>query len=445
MPRRSTARALSVWMNGERVGEWTYGRGEHRFRYDEQWFESPRARPISLSLPLRPTERPYHGAIVEAFFDNLLPDNDQIRTRMMARYATESTRPFDLLAEAGRDCVGAIQLLPLDAAPPDIHEIRGRRLTPGAIGELLSEIRTPTMGARDDDDFRVSIAGAQEKTALLRHGGRWMVPEGTTPTTHIFKLPIDPSDPFGIDLSRSVDNEWLCSRILTAYGIPCARCEISRFGDFRVLVVERFDRRLAADGEWWIRLPQEDFCQATGTPPARKYERDGGPGIRRSLELLLGAEDAVADRTDFFRTQFVFWLLGAIDGHAKNFSVFIEPGGRYRLTPRYDVLSAHPLVGKGRGRIPLQKLKVAMAVSGRSPHYRWREIHTRHWLETARACGVPDARSLIADVVGRTPAVLERVEQELTAEIDPATAEAVLKGVRTSADQMGEELVTQPH
>jgi serine/threonine-protein kinase HipA len=64
----------------------------------------------------------------------------------------------------------------------------------------------------------------------------------------------------GIDLSTSVENEWLCAQIVRAYGIEVASCQMETFGEFKTLVVERFDRRLAADGKWYLRLPQEDLC-----------------------------------------------------------------------------------------------------------------------------------------------------------------------------------------
>lgn len=115
-------------------------------------------------------------------------------------------------------------------------------------------------------------------------------------------------------------------------------------------------------GSGWAGGSFLPFCQATGIPPALKYESDGGPGIRRILDILRGSERAEEDRLDFFCTQLVFWLLAAIDGHAKNFSLFLLPGGAFRLTPRYDVLSAHPLLGHGRGRLARQKVKMAMAV-----------------------------------------------------------------------------------
>jgi serine/threonine-protein kinase HipA len=272
----------------------------------------------------------------------------------------------------------------------DVRKITATRLTTREVAERLASSLNPVFGRgeRADDDFRISLAGAQEKTALLWHKGAWHRPTGATPTTHILKLPIGPN-PQGIDLSASVENEWLCAQLVAGFGIPVAQCRREKFGEQPALVVERFDRRLAVDGKWFMRLPQEDFCQATATAPALKYESDGGPGIGKIMELLLGSQRAAEDRRDFMRTQLVFWLLAAIDGHAKNFSIVLQAGGAYRLTPRYDILSAHPMLGKGRGMLSPHKIRMAMAVCGRNRHYRWKEISARHWWKRPGAADFP--------------------------------------------------------
>src|SRR2546421_5407206 len=129
MGRQSKSRVLTVWMNGEWVGEWRRSAsGGQDFIYAEPWLSSPAARPISLSLPLRPSREPYRAA-VESFFDNLLPDNRQIRERIQRRFRTASIRAFDLLEEIGRDCVGALQLLPEGESPANIRRVTGERLT----------------------------------------------------------------------------------------------------------------------------------------------------------------------------------------------------------------------------------------------------------------------------------------------------------------------------
>ena len=441
MGRLAKYSELSIWMNGERVGTWTRtAAGGHELRYADSWLASPAARPISLAFPLRPSAEPYRAG-VEAFFDNLLPDNRQIRDRIHRRFQTESTAVFDLLQQIGRDCVGALQLLPADAEAPEIRHITGKPLSDAAIESELTATGAPALGQLPDatEPFRISLAGAQEKTALLWHKHAWHRPTGPTPTTHILKLPIG-TQPQGIDLSTSVENEWLCAQIVREYGLPVAPCRIATFGGQKALIVERFDRRLSSDSKYWLRLPQEDFCQATGTAPAFKYESDGGPGILRIAAILQASQNAAADLRLFLRAQIVFWLLAAIDGHAKNFSLFILPGGAYRLTPLYDVLSAHPMLGHKRGQLAPEKVKMAMAAEGKSRHYRWTDIHARHWLETGKRCGIADMPALLAEIVEQTPGVLSRVSAALPKGFPAQISDTIIEGVRASAKRLKEEL-----
>lgn len=443
MGRAKKSRSLALWMNGELVGHWRLpATGSQEFLYAESWLASPAARPISLSLPLRPSREPYREH-VEAFFDNLLPDNRQIRERIQRRFQTASLGAFDLLREIGRDCVGALQLLDEAEPAPNVRQVTGEPLTSAGVEELLAGALAPALGQENADVFRISLAGAQEKTALLWHQGQWHRPTGATPTTHILKLPIGVS-PQGIDLSTSVENEWLCAEIVRAYGLEVAPCRMETFGAFKTLVVERFDRRLSNDRSWWMRLPQEDFCQATGTPPALKYENEGGPGIRRIMDLLLGSEQATTDRREFIRSQLVFWLLAGIDGHAKNFSLFLLPGGGFRLTPRYDVLSAHPMLGHGRGRLSPQKITMAMALEGKNRHYHWDGIRLRHWLETGKRCGVPEMATLVREIIDRTPAALAVARQAIPAGFPAPIADSILGGVQAAAQRLGDEIATVP-
>jgi serine/threonine-protein kinase HipA len=159
------------------------------------------------------------------------------------------------------------------------------------------------------------------------------------------------------------------------------------------------------------------------------------------MDLLLGAQNPAEDRRDFLRTQVVFWLLAAIDGHAKNFSVFLLPAGGFQLTPRYDVLSAYPMLGHGRGKLAPQKVKMAMAVEGKNRHYLWDGIHARHWIETARHCGIADMEAIIADVILRTPAVIERVEAAIPKGFPAKIADSILEGVRASSERLQTEIV----
>jgi serine/threonine-protein kinase HipA len=391
-------------MNGELVGKWTTSRtGTPILRYEESWVQSPRVRALSLSLPITP-DREIRGEVVDHYFDNLLPDNPDIRRRIRERYGLKSTDAFDLLEEVGRDCVGAIQLLPPDRKPEHWNKIDGAPLSAADVERELQAVSAPGLPGRraaDEDDLRISIAGAQEKTALLRMGGDWYRPRKATPTTHILKLPLGIIGNFRGDFSHSVENEWLCSKILGQLGLPVAYTEIGRFGAQKALIVQRFDRRWtgiesgAADragfspgeGVWIVRLPQEDFCQVTGRPRTERYERDGGPSMNEILEILASSSHAARDRANFALAQLAFWLLAATDGHAKNFSIHNLARGAFEMTPLYDVLSVWPVIGNGANQLPLHDAKLAMAVAGKNRHYKLVDIQPRHWQALAMRVG----------------------------------------------------------
>jgi serine/threonine-protein kinase HipA len=443
MGRRAKTQRLNIWMNGIPVGYWETGRQGDRLAYFDDWLSEEQTRPLSLSLPFLPGNAPHRGDIVSHYFDNLLPDNDAIRRRLAQRYQTGGTDAFQLLQKLGRDCVGAIQLLPDDESPTDIYEIKGEELTVAAIAQRLRNIpSSQILGQQDElDDLRLSIAGAQEKTALLQREGKWLLPHGSTPTTHIFKLPLGLVGNMQADMRSSIENEWLCAKILAAYGIPIANCEIAVFEDQKALVVERFDRMPSSDNSWIIRLPQEDMCQATGTSPLQKYQVDGGPGIASIMDILLGSEQAAQDRINFFKTQILFWMLAATDGHAKNFSIALRPGGAYRATPIYDVLSAHPVIGKGRNQIAPNKAKLAMAIRGSTNYYLIDKIQRRHWIAQAQQSGFGGtmAENLIEEVIGATDRVIKEVQQLLAIDFPMDVAETIFEGMLRQSKRLNSD------
>ncbi|MEQ1879499.1 MAG: type II toxin-antitoxin system HipA family toxin [Burkholderiales bacterium] len=426
---------LNVWMNGELVGVWSRTRTSgHRVTYEESWLNSPRRRSLSLSLPIGPS-REITGAPVSNYFENLLPDNDNIRRRLSARFRTRGTEAFELLTAIGRDCVGAVQLLPSGMTPEGFDRIDGHAVNDAEVERLLRGVTAdPLLGTNEDSDaFRISIAGAQEKTALLRQRGKWFRPRGATPTTHILKLPLGVvGGGLRLDMSESVENEWLCAQILRELGFSVAITEIAIFGDQKVLVVERFDRQWM-DERWIARLPQEDFCQALGVPPDRKYESDGGPGIADALKLLSGSASPNADREQFLLVQLAFWLLAATDGHAKNFSVFLNAGDSYRLTPLYDVLSAWPVIGHGTNSLSPQKARLAMGIRAKNMHYRLREIRARHYREMAEKSGVPTVWEKMLELIDKIPPSLAAVEKRLAPNFPRTLWERISNGTLSQA------------
>lgn len=422
MARRRAHEPLNVFLNGRLVGVLRRkSSGAIDFQYAREWLAWENTFPVSLSLPLR--EDRYVGAPVINVFDNLLPDGEAIRRRIAGRVGAGGTDAYSLLAALGHDCVGALQFLLDGIDPGKAGGVEGKRVTAADVAAIIDNLAAAPLGMGEDEDFRISIAGAQEKTALLRKGGQWFKPTGTSATTHILKPRIGRL-PNGVDLSDSVENEYFCLKLLAALGVPTAKAEIWDFNDRRTLVVERFDRRWTKDGRL-LRLPQEDICQALSVPPARKYQSDGGPGMGDIIELLKGSDAPDEDIATFMRACMIFWMLGATDGHAKNFSIALNPGGRFRLTPLYDVLTAQPSLDAGQ--IQQRKFRLALSV-GRNHHYPVTDIVPRHFLQTAASAGVgaPLIRRIFEDLA---ESALERTDAVI-ASLPPAFPDRLITAVR---------------
>lgn len=422
-------RTLNILMNGILIGtlEKTI-KNELTFSYHSSWLNTPSARPISLSLPL--INKIFTGNVVYNFFDNLLPDNSQIRARIQAKFRIITNQPFDLLASIGRDCVGAIQIIEGEI-PLFKNKIHAEPLNKKEISSILQGYQNYPLGMMDNaSEFRISIAGAQEKSAFLYYNHQWFRPLKDTPTSHIFKLPIGFIQHQQMDLSDSCENEWLCSQITEAFGLPVAKSQILYFENVKTLVVERFDRKLSQDKTWLMRLPQEDMCQALSISPHLKYQADGGPGIKDIMNLLLGSAKPTEDRDNFFRSQVLFWLLAAIDGHAKNFSLFLEPEGKYRLTPFYDIMSAYPLIANKQ--LQKQKIKMAMALKGENNHYHWHNIQRRHFINAAKDANYSSEKAefILNEMLHKVDIVIEKVSSQLPTTFPKQISQSIFDGMR---------------
>ena len=437
MARRKSHYPLNVLLNNRLVGRLNKeSNGAIEFAYDASWLDWEHALPVSLSMQLRPTK--FTGAPVSAVFENILPDSDKIRKRVAERVGAEGTDAYSLLAKIGRDCVGALQFLPDGEKAEVPGKIEGVPLTEEELEHLVSNLARAPLGLDDGDGFRISIAGAQEKTALLWHEGQWKKPLGTTPTTHILKPQIGEIQTSAgtIDLRDSVENEFYCLNLMTAFGLSAARAEIATFGAKKVLLVERFDRLTTTDGRL-IRLPQEDCCQALSVPPTQKYQNNGGPGIADIVKLLEASDTPTADQTAFFKSQMLFWMIGATDGHAKNFSIFLASGGGFRMTPLYDVLTAQPAFDAKQ--IAQKSFRLAMSV-GASRKYRILDVHGRHFAETAREAGLGRRafRNLVEEIGDRARPAFD----ELAAALPPQFPGTIHESVRTAALRQLDRLVT---
>jgi len=319
---------LAVWLYGRRVATIDRQRGRPRLVYTEDALSHYELGTPLLSLSLPVTERRYTQGVVRPFIDSILPEGESRRS--IARDV--GVRPDDtygLIRELGRDCAGAIVIQPADdPAPPKPTTVTAEALSADGVAALVGNLRSAPLGA--GGRVRVSLAGMQEKLLLTcMSGGTWGRPVDGTPSTHILKPEI-------AAYPKTVENEAFCMRLAQILGLDAATVETTEIAKRRLIVVERFDRAVSADGAV-ERIHQEDFCQATGVPPETKYEEDGGPSLRRIAGILqsVAARDSVER---LLRAVTLNVVIGNGDAHAKNFSLLHHASGALTLTPLYDLM-----------------------------------------------------------------------------------------------------------
>lgn len=225
---------------------------------------------------------------------------------------------------------------------------------------------------------RSSLAGAQEKFALVERDSEWHVPVGDSASTHILKPDLNAA------FAGLPEVEHVTMRAAQRLGLDVAPTRLLEFDGIRTIVVERFDR--TADGR---RLHAEDCCQARGVDPASKHQADGGPGVSELADTIdvgvIRRADKLADRAQLWRHLAFSALVGATDAHAKNFSLLLGRGGA-RLAPGYDMSSFLPYVdAKDRS------LRMAMKLGGEYAFYAVTEANVRR---AAESLGLDDEWAL---------------------------------------------------
>ena len=391
------SKELHVLLSSRIVGRVTQdGKGRLSFTYDEAWREVRGAYPLSLSMPLAALE--HHHDEISAYIWGLLPDNELVLDRWAKRFQVSARNPFALIANVGEDCAGAVQFVRSERLDVVLGSEAGEVawLDEAEVAARIRQLREDQSAwRRPGDTGKFSLAGTQPKTALLLEDGRWGVPSGRIPTTHILKPP-------SADFDGHAENEHFCLALARALELPAATSTVMHFEDEVVFVVERYDRQQADRGI--IRIHQEDMCQALGIPPTNKYENEDGPGIAKIVALL--SEHSQAPKEDiqtFLDAIALNWLIGGTDAHAKNYSVLIGGSGRIRLAPLYDVASILPY-----DDYDAMRARLAMKLGGK---YRLRDISPHSWEKVAGDLGL-DPEALVRRVLAMAdalPAVAARV------------------------------------
>lgn len=360
---------LIAVFNGREAGRIARdGRGRLTFAYADDWRLMRGAYPLSLSMPLAAAE---HGhKPVEAFLWGLLPDNANVLDRWARHFQVSARNAFALMGHVGEDCAGAVQFVRPDRfdhvarqGPPEVEWLDEKE-----VAQRLRALRIDHAAWRmSRDTGQFSLAGAQPKTALLYEDGRWGVPSGRTPTTHILKPPTG-------DFDGHAENEHVCMQLAAALGLAAAKSQVMRFEDQVAIVIARYDRQRTDAG--LLRVHQEDMCQALAILPTMKYENEGGPGARAIIDLIRTFSGRAEEDVQRFVDALAFnWLIGGTDAHAKNYAMLIGAEGRARLAPLYDIASILPY------EFDLQKIRSAMKIGG---EYRFRGIGLRQWRKLAR-------------------------------------------------------------
>ncbi|MDF4906224.1 HipA domain-containing protein [Vibrio parahaemolyticus] len=354
------------------------------FSYSEQWLAYHSSFPISLSLPLRMGENSSFNVL--NFMNNLLPDLMEERLSLAHSVGVQSNDVFTLLSKFGHDCTGGISFTE-SREPPKIGW-KYREISASELNELVTQRKSflPCFG-----DYRPCVSGTQRKTTLMKTNGRWYVPQGTAFSSHIVKYPMDVINQSNsvLDMSSSIENEFICTQIAKELGFNVPSVEIiTTESGAKALAVKRFDRCFG-DGVV-TRRHQEDFCQIFGVPEHLKYQSENNLGVSKIVDVLSLSAQSKANNHDFFKFMILQYLLGATDGHIKNFSVHIAPGGHYQLTPFYDLLSAYPAVSATG--LNKRKLKLAMGLkASRGYKYHINKICLRHIEQTSAQFGISNA------------------------------------------------------
>ena len=357
--------ALNLWSGHRLVGRLRRDSFGHiGFRYDPDWL-SGGGFAISQTLPLGAGEFTAEQGVAHRFFANLLPEGG-FRERIVRDLKISDT-DFNLLRAIGGECAGALSVLPVERKPLTQHSYRP--INDEELTALVSQRGQPYSWSGEKRP-RFSLAGAQNKFAILVREGEYLLPQEESPSSHILK--------FEIAEYRNVPAyETFTTLLARAVGLPVVSIQLRSINSIHYTITERYDRFLSDEGEV-LRAHQEDFCQALGYGHEKKYQEDGGPSFAQCFGMLRDvSSDPATDLPHLLRWQIFNVLAGNSDGHAKNLSLLYKDNEEVRLAPFYDLVCTRAI----------ERIDHHLALSvgkERNPGV----IVRHHWEDMARQCDI---------------------------------------------------------
>jgi serine/threonine-protein kinase HipA len=345
---------LAVLLEGKYLADaYELENGRCAIEYDENILTLPKGElhlmtPISTTMPI--SEKRYTTKTVAPYLAGLLPDNQMDKNNIRRKYQVSSD--LQMLYHIGLDVAGAIQFCPHDqlnqaiSRPRILRKLRKKEFN-DVIVALSTADRTPPIGVS------MSLAGNQAKTALqLGMNGNWYWPEGAEPSTHIIKPGIG-------TLSNQAANEFLCMKVADLLELQAAEIAYSETENTPIIIIKRFDRYRNEDG-LICRIHQEDFCQALKKYPFEKYASDGGSSAIDIINCIrkVSAKDIVnSNIRGFIDGLFFNYLIGAPDGHSKNYSLLLSQN-KVIFAPLYDIASGYPYKNNGKLAYPTAAMSI---------------------------------------------------------------------------------------
>ena len=396
-------KTLTVRLNKEFVGYLEQNQqGKMVFTYADN-----NAKQLSMSLPVR--INPYSDKFCRGFFEGLLPEGERIRNFIGKKYGISPKNEFSLLKAIGYDCAGAVSFTDYEENPQNFDnefiDIIGTEFTDDTLEEYISALPQKPL-LTGSNGLRLSLAGAQDKMAVVLLDNIVSLPQKDVPTTHILKPVIK-----GIE--GSIENEYICIKAAKLVGLNVCEAEIRTTKNLKYLLIKRYDRE-TKDGKI-RRIHQEDFCQAKNIISAFKYEKEGGIKLKDCFEIVNKTSSPAASKVELINRIIFNYLIGNYDAHGKNFSILYS-NNKIQLAPAYDVLCT--------AIYPELSQELAMKIGG---YYDPDMIIPERWKKMAEDFDISytQLRKIILKQAEILPKIIKKIDSDLNQPISKKISEFV--------------------